>query len=170
MPKHYQQGCWYCGDTSHRRFECPKLTAELEKQRADKGAGSGGGGMHEVGTASADEPGPTQTLAMETAWWLGQLAGADEAAESKGLAELRARNRYAALTPDEDPAEEHGVPAPPAGPRQEGQATACGSPAGESCGCCPGLAGGVCAPPLGPEAREPAAEEGRSEAGYPVQG
>ena len=45
VPKNYQQGCWHCGGASHRRFECPKFTAELEKQRAgNTRAGSKGKG------------------------------------------------------------------------------------------------------------------------------
>ena len=36
-PHHFTTGCWHCGDPSHRRQECPKSTAELEK--AEGGAG-----------------------------------------------------------------------------------------------------------------------------------
>ena len=68
IPRNYKEGCWHCGDPGHRRQECPKYQAELKRLRA-----AAGGGVHELGSE------PTESVAMEAAWYLGQLAGTDEA-------------------------------------------------------------------------------------------
>ena len=34
IPRNFKEGCWHCGDPNHRRQECPKYAAEVQRRRA----------------------------------------------------------------------------------------------------------------------------------------
>ena len=98
IPRNFTEGCWHCGDPGHRRQECPKYSAELARLRSrgppSKGGGKGGG-VHELGCS--EHP----AVSAEAAWYLGQLAGSDEADGDEGWAQLAEVRRSGAHEPDQ---------------------------------------------------------------------